>query len=322
MNFNFIKATLKKQARYINIVKRDYEAFAFNLWFSWLKCYVLYGATPSDWFHNRMYALSSLGRRDIITRRKMLKLDRILNPKKYADIFNHKELFNKVYSDVVHRDWLFTGKASVEDIEAFVLKYKRIVVKPVDLSSGRGIHLFDVNKDNLNILLDEIAGQQYLLEEVVRNHPDLESLNPASCQTIRVYSTVTQSGEPKILATLLRVGGGDSICDNFHAKGVVYPIDMNTGLVCGYGKDILLNEYARHPSTDMIMLGFSIPRWEEAKAFILQAIAKNKDARFVAWDLAITSNGFEMIEGNYVPHCGLMQIFDWRGKYGMMKQYL
>ena len=40
-----------------------------------------------------------------------------------------------------------------------------------------------------------------------------------------------------------------------------------------------------------------IPQWKEVLDFTRRAACHNKDARFIGWDVAITADGCEMIEG-------------------------
>lgn len=196
-----------------------------------------------------------------------------------------------------------------------------VVVKPTNLSSGRGIFTYDLDKGNVADLRDKISGADYLLEEKVELCAELKRLNPPSCNTIRVYTIIDREGNAHVFDAVIRVGGGNTIQDNFHANGVVYPIDIETGRIKGGGKDLLNNEYLLHPSTGIFMPGYQIPRWEEVMNFTLDAARQNPKARFIGWDVAVTDKGCEMIEGNYYVYCGLIQIFDKKGKYKVLKSY-
>lgn len=317
---SFLVETLKKQRDLVNQVADSELIGKLNLWFNWIKSFIRYGATPSDWYCYELYKYRHSTLRKFITRRKNIELDRMFNPRQYSQDFDNKREFNQVYSSFVHRKWFFYPETQIAEIQ----QYKWggvIVVKPLNLSSGRGIFTFNPEKDSWAELEAKLDGNEYLIEERVELHPDLKRLNPPSCQTIRVYTIVDADGNVKILDTVIRVGGGDSIQDNFHAKGVVYPIDMNSGRIKGAGKDLLNNEYLVHPSTGIYMPGYQIPNWEGAMGFVKRAASQNKEVRFIGWDVAITPDGFEMIEGNYYVYCGLMQIFDKQGKYNLIKSF-
>ncbi|MCR4900871.1 MAG: hypothetical protein K5907_08660, partial [Treponema sp.] len=170
-------------------------------------------------------------------------------------------------------------------------------------SSGRGIYLLDKND---KACIKELVGSSVLLEEYINQNDQMKALNPSSVNSLRVYTLITDN-QTKILSITLRVGGGDNVTDNFHTGGVAYPVDVELGIVCGAGRDILGNKHLFHPSSNMKMLGFEIPKFEELKDFIYKASRVFTSARLIAWDVAITNDGFEMIEGNYNGNPDIMQ---------------
>ncbi len=133
---------------------------------------------------------------------------------------------------------------------------------------------------------------------------------------------IRKDGEVEILTTAMRVGGGDSIVDNFHSKGAGYAIDTKEGVVSGLGLDLQKNRNLRHYSTQILMPGYQIPNWQELLSFVKSAALLNPRARFIGWDVAITPNGCEMVEGNYLVNCNFLQKFDNQGKYSLIKSYL
>lgn len=116
-----------------------------------------------------------------------------------------------------------------------------------------------------------------------------------------------RDGQPLILSTSIRVGGKDAVVDNYHAGGVGYPIDIETGIVYKPGSGIDGTEYIYHPSTNFKMVGFEIPMWEQLKQFVYDAMKVIPEDRLIAWNVAILPDGFEMIEGNYQGDPGFMQ---------------
>ena len=317
---SFLTDTLSKQAGFVNVVAESHNVNRVKLWYNWIYCFVRYGATPSDWYCNEMWRHNHSHLKEIITCRKNIELDKIFNPREYKDEFDIKSRFNSVYSSFVKRQWLHYPTVDFETISKAPWK-DEIVIKPLNLSSGRGIFTFNPCTESWDELEGKIKGHEYLFEERVRLHPDLEKLNPPSCQTIRFYTIVDASGNVHIPFAVLRVGGGNTIMDNFHAKGVTYPVDMASGRVTGCGKDLDNNEYLVHPSSGIFMPGFQIPNWEKAKDFVRRAAMVNTSARFIGWDVAIMPDGCEMIEGNYFVYCGFIQIFDKVGKYSLIKSY-
>lgn len=320
MDRKLIIPSLVKVSRYIKELPFPNK---IGLWLNAFKCFVLYGATPGDWKFYEMYKYNHRENKEIITAKKSRKLDKQFNPREFAQDFDNKVQFNITYSSFVKRSWIFTREKSESEIRDFVEKYKCVVVKPIGLSSGKGIYLYNINDTkDLNQFIDEVQGDDFLLEEKIELVPELKILNPDSCQTLRITTMVTKEGNVDILAAAIRVGGGKEIVDNFHAKGVAYPIDIKEGIISGMGKDLNNNYYLRHPSTQILMPGYQIPHWKEVTSFIVAAALQNPKVRWIGWDVAVTPNGCEMVEGNYLVNCNFLQTWDKKGKYNFMKKYL
>lgn len=303
---------------YLDIIAKDYKIKKINALASLIWCYVAHGASPTSWFMFKMYKLNERGRRRIITAKRNDELDHLLNDREYAHVYDNKAHFNKEFSDFVKRDWLYLPEASRKDIGDFLDRHNEIVVKPIGLSSGRGIELLSKEEFLKRHASNDFKGE-WMIEQRVIVHPDLQKLNPNSCNTLRVYTLVDKRNEIHIPGIYLKVGGGDGICDNFHNKGIMYNVDINYGIVDRPGLDFALAEHILHPSTQFTMPGRKIPLFRELKECAVEAQRRNLKARFIAWDIAITSEGCEIIEGNYMPNCNLIQIFDQQGKYLKIK---
>lgn len=316
----FITDSIRKQSSFVSKIHHQEGISVVSLWTNWLWCFFRYGATPSDWFCYEMYRYRHNHLRNIITRRKNLKIDRLFNPREFRNTFDNKKLFNETFKKFINRRWVYTGDENW--INRVRVLGGLVVVKPIGLSSGRGIFTIDLDKHDDTDLKKIINGQNFLIEDKIELCEDLRQLNPPSCNTIRVYTIIDRNGDVVVVDAVLRVGGGNSIQDNFHAQGVVYPIDSKSGRVKGCGKDLLNNEYLKHPTSGLYMPGFQIPRWCEVIKFVKEVAKVNKNARFIGWDIAVTPHGCELIEGNYYVYCGLMQIFDKTGKYHLIKSFL
>lgn len=97
------------------------------------------------------------------------------------------------------------------------------------------------------------------MEECIKQHPSL-CFGNTSVNIIRIYSVLDRNGRPHILKSVLKVGGGSSIVDNFHGGGVIYPINLEHGIIESFGEQKQsAQKIFYHPGTDKCMLGFSIP---------------------------------------------------------------
>lgn len=69
------------------------------------------------------------------------------------------------------------------------------------------------------------------------------------------------------------------------------------------------------------MPGYKIPNFDEVKQYCLKLALHLSSVRYVGWDIAITTDGIEVIEGNRFPSAALIQSNS-IGLYNIVKEYL
>jgi len=69
------------------------------------------------------------------------------------------------------------------------------------------------------------------------------------------------------------------------------------------------------------MIGMQIPHWDKVVNMVMEAAKIPEDMRYIGWDIAITDEGCELIEGNRRQGCNGMQL-DGIGKYNIIKKYV
>ena len=100
------------------------------------------------------------------------------------------------------------------------------------------------------------------------------------------------------MKALRRAGVGDSIVDNTALGGYYYEVDLPTGVVVSKGINKEGDLCVIHPSSGIVMLGFKVPHWDKVMQASLDAARKIPQVALVGWDVAITEEGVEIIEGN------------------------
>lgn len=279
-----------------------------------------YGALADDYISLGFYNKSHKERVEYVTSGNK----RLFYKRFYDDearrILANKNLFSRKFADFVKRDWIWTEDVSRADIEEFMLKHNKVVIKPASSTWGIGVRLVDVNEMD-NILKDVSEGKHYMIEEVLINHPDIRKLNPSSLHTLRVETVIDNKGVFHLLNVLLMVGMKNTIVSNCHSGGVMCHIDMKTGMVDNKGYNPQGWWCDVHPQSNIRFIGFKVPFIEQLEEYIKQVAKVMPNARYVGWDVAITPDGFELIEGNFCPgQC--TQICDGIPKYKMLKSYL
>ncbi len=314
------RTALERLSSQIDELTLKYHRPRHRFWLDALYCFLVHGSSPRDYINFGFYKLNNLERKQFVTMRRSFKIERLLNPPHNAEVFNNKRLFNEVFSDFVNRKWIYGPEVKESEIIAFIRQMGKVVVKPTGLSSGEGIHILDsAQVDESHDCCTEAVERGYLIEEYITQHPEIARLNASTVNTVRVYTLIDKTGVCEIIFAMLRVGTADACVDNFHSGGVGYVIDIDLGVVKQPGLDIMGNEYLCHPGTNVLMPGFKVPRWNELKSFVFEAANVIPESRYIGWDVALTEEGFEMVEGNYMADPGLLQSVDKIGKYALFQ---
>lgn len=267
-----------------------------------LRCGLKYNAGYMDYLIARMDKKTPAQRRTVITRGISNNIVRRMNLKADWHYFDDKATFNRHFEQWVHRPFLrFTADTSFDAFAAFAAPLDSLFAKPLEGSSGVGIQRFDRDAFNdLPALYQALLPRAPLiLEQTVRQHPAMSALCPTSVNTLRI-ATLLGDKQEGIVYAFLRIGNG-KVMDNVDCGGMAARIDLNTGTLQTPACDKQGHVYLEHPQTGTPILGFQIPFFEEAKAMCLAAMRVVPTVRFVAWDVAITPDGPQFIEGNSFP---------------------
>lgn len=144
---------------------------------------------------------------------------------------------------------------------------------------------------------------------VVENDQVISTINSSSLNTIRAYTLINKDDSIRILAIMLRAGKAGAHVDNWGSGGIGYNFDLNTGICVDYGRDKQNNPYTHHPGSNIQMIGYKLPKFEELKETIISLAQVTPKARFVGWDIVLTPNGFELIEMNCPGGHDFLQAF-------------
>ena len=156
------------------------------------------GLDARDYFMYEFYNIKHPLRKTFVTNGYLHQLDTKLNGptnSKERDLIEDKSRFNALFPDIVTRKWIVTKAITFDELAAFLKGLDKVIVKPLDGMQGIGIFTKEIHgPEDVKELYDAVAGHNDILEEVVRQHRDLERLNPSSVNTVRVYS-VYHKGE-------------------------------------------------------------------------------------------------------------------------------
>ncbi len=217
---------------------------------------------------------------------------------------------------------------SNEDADAIIKQSaaKKLFLKPTKGLGGRGILVFNKEKDFIdkerNSLSSEFISHalskadDYILQEGLSQHEELNNIYPKSVNTFRVMTSL-KDGKATILFSMLRMGQGGNQLDNASLMGLVCKINPENGKFDNIGYTGLGKTLAKHPDTGFVFDGYVFPYWDDIKKFVISASQKIDSIGFIGWDIAFTDQGPAVIEIN--AGAGLEFLQDCHG--GVRKAY-
>ena len=287
------------------------------------KCARKYGAGYMDYDLFEMYNLSKEQRNTYITRGRNNEIVSKYNNKEYFHIFENKDEFNTLFKDYIKRDWIKVKDTPKEDVIAFMKKHSEFMAKPIDGGCGHGIEKINTsNYKSLNEIYDKLTDENnnFELEEVIKQHPEVSKIYPDAINTVRVV-TILKDNVPHIICAYFRIGNGKYV-DNFNSGGMVAPVNELTGEAMDRAIEKKKNLYENHPQTGSKIKGFKFPDWDKAISMCKEASKVVPQMGYIGWDVCFTPNGPIFAEGNEFPGHDIYQLPEHTpNKIGMMPKF-
>lgn len=272
-----------------------------------------YNISIEEYFQFGFYKLPAEERKDFVSDEERYDLCDRMNKIENKIIFDNKFLTYKKFQKFYKRDvfgieipqhaktkelWV----KYYEDFNAFITKHQEFILKPIDGSLGAGVSSWTIDgmgkdKDRQDLLKSFMKKNPtgFVLEEKIRQVPEMAILHPKSVNTVRM-NTVRFDDRVEIVHPFQRIGRGDSIVDNAGAGGIIANLDENGKVKSAADKNGIA--YNRLDDIGMDIIGWQVPCWEEAVDFVKQLAMVVPSNRYTGWDIALTENGWCMIEGN------------------------
>ncbi len=281
-----------------------------------------YKSGYTDYLNFRFYEIDAKKRETFITRGYNNDLNNLYNQKTASYVLDDKFIFLETFKDLVGRDFMKVEKDQFESFERFFNLHSEIIAKPLDSMCGEGISFYRNNSENVTEVFEKLTNKDpFIIEEVIQQHPKMSQLNPDSVNSIRIY-TLRKDEKAEVMFAACRIGSGKRV-DNFHAGGMIVKIDLESGQISSNANNQELESFTQHPITKTEFIGFEIPYFQEAKEITLKAALRLNNLNYVGWDVAITTNGPILIEGNTFPAHDMIQFPELVGpeKIGLKPKY-
>lgn len=315
---------VSKTVTWLNRLSKDEHLSLAWVYYDYAMSVVRHRCLIRQYVIGGFWKLSNPERRRRLTYSRMVKLFDCYNASEYVHLLNNKPEFNAFFREFVHRDWLYVGSASRDEFEAFVVKHDAVIIKPVGGVEGVGVRKFVLSSNpgtDMAAMYEALKREDVMVEQIIVQHPQMVFGN-SSVNTIRVHTVLDSSGKAHAVKPILRAGVGNSVVDNYCQGGLIYEVDLATGIVCTPGQSKSNMKTYVHPGTNVVMLGYKIPNWDVVIRECERAAESLPQVRIIGWDVAVTASGVELIEGNHNPDYELFEFMGSRGYYWKIKELL
>ena len=300
----FSNALNEAYETYLTPGQRADKKYIDNLTNDIISCWLLYHALPYEYFLFNFEKRDHKGRWAFETDTDRINtLLRVSDVENFTKEINNKYNFYQLAKPFFKREAIKIDKLSQpNDFSAFVKKHGQVFIKPLEGSKGKGTHIYSYTDETqsvsyLNELLEE--GSLWMVEERIKQSAAMGQWNETSVNTIRIPSFL-RGGKFSVIWTRMRMGKKGAIVDNAGSGGIVVNVDPQTGIVTSDGIDESHNHFDKHPDCGLTFKGWQVPRWDELLKTVeeLHRTVFNKHI-YIAWDFALTDDGWVVIEGNW-----------------------
>ncbi|NAS32247.1 hypothetical protein GTQ40_14780 [Flavobacteriaceae bacterium R38] len=178
----------------------------------------------------------------------------------------------------------------------------KLFVKPFSEQGGKDCFILnnETLKTSAKEYMNKIILGNFLFQECIKQHSEINVINPDTVNSIRFNSYMDESGNSEIISAFMRFGRNGNVVDNGSSGGFYVPVDLKKGTLEHEGKQLMKfggKVFYEHPDTKFNFSNFRIPFFNEACSLIYKT-APLIPFKMLGWDIAITHEGPILIEVN------------------------
>lgn len=181
-----------------------------------------------------------------------------------------------------------------------------VIIKPSMEYKGTGVRVIHI-KDGLTNMdgktLMEVFKQykkDFLIQEVVHQHPIISALNPTSVNTMRM-ATYRSGMEVLLVYAVIRIGRSGQVIDNQSAGGISAKINPD-GTLGKYAFGKAGDDMIEKTDTGIVLDGYQLPSFDKAVEKVKELHYSLPLFDLIGWDISIDETGEPvLIEWNGRP---------------------
>jgi len=316
---------------FVEILKDPDRKSMLRIFYEFFYLLIIYREVPKHYFSRFLFKNGVSNIRDYLPNKFLgKKVTPYFNDKKFRELLDNKLYFGLFYGQFGiclpktlmynHNRIFVAGKKCIEvntvhDFYALLEEIfsqnpsidSIIVKKTYASSSGKKIYKiflsqFRSDHEIINEIYSEVIKSEFLFQETIRQHPDLNRLNSSSINTVRIDTFINKDGKIDTISAHLRMSTNNIHVDNIDAGGCFVSINLQTGQLKKFGYSAIKTHGVivrkQHPVTGTSFENFTIPFFNEVKELVKEAAGLMPGLRLVGWDVAIGESGPVLVEGN------------------------
>lgn len=237
-----------------------------------------------------------------------------LNRYDFKDAYLDKNIYSLLFPDVkqpvtivknMHGHFYRDGEEITmnQAIEAVMAADGALIIKPtVETCNGEGVaQIQDLSAESLRELFEQYD-INFIVQEKVKQHPDIQRVNPTSLNSMRLYTYRHVDGTIEFLYPFahMRFGGKNAIKDNVSQGGgtcLIHPDGLVDDRVYRF-KNMAVSSLSQETGVS----GLVIPEYQRVIDTLLMMHRRLPYFDFVGWDVTVLPDGEPLlIEFNLVP---------------------
>ncbi len=289
-----------------------------------------YRELPVHYFSRYAFKKDITNFKDFVPNKFAGRISVLINDHKSKEVLDNKLFFNFFYGQFDIRlpkivlynnknifvvDNKTTEVNNSDDFEVLLdevlkknLSVDSLIIKKTNASSsGKKIYRLERNQirnqpQTVQEIYSEVIQSGFLFQETIKQHPDMDKLNPSCLNTLRIDTFINPDGNIEIGSAYLRMSISNSHIDNISSGGCQVGVILLTGKLKKYGYSLIqtagMEIFTAHPVTKVVFEDFSIPYFPEVIELVKKTARLMPGLRLIGWDVAIGKSGPILIEGN------------------------
>ncbi len=278
----------------------------------------MYGVNPEEEHTYRFKDKTHAEKSEYLTWDNRFQYYAVLNKKNDIHILDNKyEAYLKLKKYYKREAILVSDKEDLNLFRDFVKKHGRVIVKPVNLYLTIGLRWLNADEiTDYSALLAEliesatefakidsgsISKPAVIVEELLEDKATVPPFNCEILSPIRCTTILTKNGVEiwyPAFRTIGKMVKNEQGIDYEKTETFICAIDKENGKITSGGYNYFGNVVTKHPCSGLVFEGIQLPEWDKLLEMLTEAALELSSLRYIGWDVAYSTNGWCIIEGN------------------------